>query len=417
MNPEARRHYARCQLLRVWTLALLAAACRFEAKTADGCEKIEPEHLSAAPPVCDVTAVISHGPYVSAPTDTSATLIWMTSRPAQSTVYYGPHDGPMREIAPADNGLLRISDFHSVRLGGLEPGRTYTYRIATTPVPELNASWSRIGKRTLSRTFSFRTLDPASATTAFAVLADSHEKVKRLELLMSTIDWKKTDFLVHAGDAVNSVRSAKQLWETWLDPLVAGGLGDGKSLMFARGNHDTRGPYARELLRHVANDEGQYYYARDAGPVHLIVLDTGEDKPDSAAVYAGLNRMEGYAQRELDWINQHAAASSGSRKAPFTIVVLHQASGGSLSRYGVQAKAAYETAMRKLNPDLVIAGHKHIFSIRPAGSPLGNPYPIMSVGKGQVAEVSASLTELNVSVVTQNGTRIVHFTIPRRSPR
>jgi len=45
--------------------------------------------------------------------------------------------------------------------------------------------------------------------------------------------------------------------------------------------------FARELEKYFTTpNESRFYYSRNDGPAHLIVIDTGEDKPDSTNVYA-----------------------------------------------------------------------------------------------------------------------------------
>ena len=133
--------------------------------------------------------------------------------------------------------------------------------------------------------------------------------------------------------------------------MIKGGLGSSKPLIFARGNHDTRGSFAREIERYVPIEEGRFYYTRDVGPVHLLIIDTGEDKPDSTQVYARLI--------------------------------------------------------------LVIAGHTHRYSLTPAGSASGNTYPILTVGQGQLAKVHATTTEIRVTVVDRDGSVVNTFTVAK----
>ena len=97
-----------------------------------------------------------------------------------------------------------------------------------------------------------------------------------------------------------------------------------KPLVYARGNHEWRGPFARALFPYVPIEEGRFYFARDHGPMHLVVLDTGEDKPDETNVYARLNRSEPYLERELRWFEDHAQTSVRFREAPFRVVLMHQ---------------------------------------------------------------------------------------------
>src|SRR3546814_2453628 len=66
---------------------------------------------------------------------------------------------------------------------------------------------------------------------------------------------------------------------------------------------DTLFPYTT-LFR--SNEDGRFYFSRDIGPLHLLVIDTGEDKADSTQVYAGLNRMQEYRAQELVWLEQRS---------------------------------------------------------------------------------------------------------------
>ena len=50
---------------------------------------------------------------------------------------------------------------------------------------------------------------------------------------------------------------------------------------FARGNHETRGAFSVNFPEYFPTNSGKLYYAFRQGPVYFIVLDCGEDKPDS----------------------------------------------------------------------------------------------------------------------------------------
>jgi predicted phosphodiesterase len=364
-------------------------------------------------PVCDVRPVITRGPYLSAPTDTSATIVWMTDLPSHSKVVYGIGPALDREAVPTLDGMTPVGRLHSVRITGLRPGQTYRYRVVSTPVLELNAYWAKKGLELQSETYSFTTFDAARPTASFVTISDTHESIPRIDSIMRRIDWATTEFLVHTGDAFNGVSSEEQVWDRWLTPMIQGGLRQSKPLIFARGNHDTRGPFARELARYVPIEDGRFYYVRDAGPVHLLVIDTGEDKPDSTQVYAGLNRMQEYRERELAWLKQHVRTSSRFRDAPFRIIVMHQPHWGWLGGDNTAARAAWSAVANEGRVDLVIAGHNHRFSLTPAGGPSGNGYPILVVGQDQVARVDATASEIRVVVIGRDGAAVTRFTVPR----
>ncbi len=364
-------------------------------------------------PVCDVRPVITRGPYLSAPTDTSATIVWMTDLPSHSRVVYGTGDALDMQAVPARHGMAPVGRLHSVRLTGLQPGRTYRYQVVSTPVLELDSYWSRKGRELRSGTHAFTTFDRRRPTVSFVSISDTHESVARIDSIMRKIDWSTTEFLVHTGDAFNGSTSEAQLWDRWLDPMIRGGLGASKPLIFARGNHDTRGSFAREIEHHVPIEEGRFYYTRDVGPVHLLVIDTGEDKHDTTQVYAGLNAMEAYRAQELAWLRRHTRTSARLREAPFRIAVMHQPRWGWLSSDDEAARAAWTAAANAAKVDLVIAGHDHRYSLTPAGGPAGNDYPILVVGQGQLAKVDASATQIRVTVIDRDGSTVNAFTIRR----
>ena len=250
--------------------------------------------------VYDTKPVILHGPYIVAPTEASAMIVWTTDTPCHSKVMFGSDD-LNREAANEKDGLLPVGAVHAVRLEGLRPGQTYKYKAVSTRVVRLKPYWPDKGLSVESPVHSFTTFDRGKASTSFSVITDTHEDVPRINALMKMIDWNTTDFLVFDGDAFNWVDNEEQLFEQWMDP-IAKALGQSKPLIYVRGNHDARGAFARDLFAYVPTEEGRYYYARDHGPVHLVALDTGEDKVDSTNVYSLLNDFAAYRDREFAWL-------------------------------------------------------------------------------------------------------------------
>jgi predicted phosphodiesterase len=312
-------------------------------------------------------------------------------------------------VEPQQDGLVPVGLRHVVHLTGLEPGTTYSYQVISTRVVKLKAYWPDKGLATESGIFRFSTLDARKPSTSFSVVTDTHEDVARIRALNKLIDWKTTDFLVHTGDAFNSLESEDQLFRNWLEPTTAA-LAQSTPLMYARGNHELRGAFARELFNYVPAGEGRFYYARDAGPVHLVVLDTGEDKADDTNVYAQLNRTVPYRAAELTWLRQHFATDPRVRQAPFRVIVMHQPQWGWLA----DGNRAWIDAANDAGVDLVIAGHNHRFSYTAPGPSTAHKYHLLVVGQDQVARVDATATELKVVVTATDG-KVVHtMTIPRR---
>jgi hypothetical protein len=162
----------------------------------------------------------------------------------------------------------------------------------------------------------------------------------------------------------------------------------------------------------VPFEEERFYYARDAGPVHLVVVDTGEDKPDITNVYAPLNAFGPYRQKQLAWLEEHTRSSKRMAEAPFRVVAMHQPAWG----YVEGGNERWTDWANRSKIDLVIAGHTHRFSyIKPGDRK--NDYPILTVGQDQLAKVEATATQLRISVVAKDGSTMHSFVIERKAAR
>ena len=364
--------------------------------------------------VFDTRPVITQGPYLLATSDTSTTVVWMTDAPSHSKVRYARGAGLKADALtstaePQQDGLVPVGLRHVVHVTGLEPGATYSYQIVSTRVVKMKAYWPDKGLATSSAVFAFTTLDPRKPTVSFSLVTDTHEDLARIRALNKLIDWKTTDFFVHTGDAFNWIDDEEHLFRNWLEPTSAA-LAQTTPLMYARGNHELRGAFARELYGYVPNVDGRFYYARDAGPVHLLVLDTGEDKPDDTNVYSDLNRTTPYRAAELVWLREHLRTAPRVRTAPFRVIVMHQPQWGWLA----DGNAAWIEAANAAGVDLVIAGHNHKFSYTPPGPNVPHKYHLLVVGQDQVARVDATATEMTVVVTGTDGKVVQTLKIARR---
>jgi predicted phosphodiesterase len=334
--------------------------------------------------------------------------VWTTDTPSHSEVRYGVGYQLNGRADAARHGLLPVGTVHAIRVTGLVPGRTYNYRAVSTRVVKLKAYWPEKGLSVESATSRFTTFDRNKATASFTVVSDTHEDVPRVNALMQAVDWKNTDFLVHDGDAFDWLDTEDQLFAKWLDP-IGRGLAHAKPLVFARGNHETRGPFARQLFSYLPVEGGEFYSAREAGPMHLLVLDTGEDKADSTNVYARLNRAEPYLAAELQWFADHARTTPRFASAPFRVVLMHQPNWGFMA----DGAAKWRALANETGVDLVISGHTHRFARRDAGTN-GAGFTQLVLGQDQLARVVAYTDSIRVVVESSKGERVDAFTIPRR---
>ena len=359
--------------------------------------------------VHDTKPVIMQGPYISSLSETGATIVWVTDTPCHAKLVFGSKGEALtREADNAEHGLLPIGTLHAVQLSGLTPGRSYTYKAVATRVVKMKAYWPEKGLAIESPEKSFTTFDRAKPSASFAAIADTHEDSARVTDLLKAIDWTAADFFVHLGDAFHGLESEDQLFGRWLGP-AAKAVDGAKLLMFMRGNHETRGAFARRLFDYVPTPEGRFYYVRDHGPLHMIILDTGEDKPDESNVYARLNAFEAYRQEEFDWLARHLATDKRAAEAPFRVVLLHQPNWGWTRDRGDQ----WTALANKGKVDLVLGGHYHRLTVVQPGTQ-GNDFLGLALGQDQIAKVEATRTELRVTVSAKDGSVVESFIIKAR---
>ena len=363
---------------------------------------------AAAPyKVYDTRPVITEGPYLGATSETTATVVWFTDTPSHAKVRYGT-GGELSMVAqPQVDGLVPVGTRHVVHLADLTPGTTYDYEAVATRVVKLNAYWPDKGLDVRSGPHRFTTFDRDAPSVSFSAVTDTHEDARRIGRLNDMIDWGSTDFLVHLGDAFHWIESEEQLFRNWLRPTIAG-MAHTTPLIFARGNHELRGPFARHLFDYVPTPEGRFYYARDAGPVHLIVLDTGEDKPDDTNVYAELNLTAPYRAEELAWFQDHVARPRVA-EAPFRVIAMHAPNWGWLA----DGPDAWIETANEAGIDLVIAGHRHRFSYTPPGPDVAHDYHLLVLAQDQIARVDATVDELVIEVTDVEGNVVHSVRIPR----
>ena len=193
--------------------------------------------------VYDTRPVITEGPYLVANSETTATIVWLTDTPSHAKVRFGTGADLTETAEPQVDGLVPVGTRHVVHLRGLTPGTTYRYEVVATRVVKLKAYWPDKGRDVRTGPHHFTTLDRASPSVSCSVVTDTHEDRDRIGRLNEAIDWETTDFLVHAGDAFHWIDSEEHLFRSWLRPTGVG-LDHSKPLMYARGNHELRGPFA-----------------------------------------------------------------------------------------------------------------------------------------------------------------------------
>ena len=290
---------------------------------------------------------IAHGPYLQQVTDDGFTVVWTTTMDAASWVEVAPDDGSHFYAAERPKyydshiGKRRIGRLHRVRVEGLAPGTTYRYRIMQQGVL-CDQGNKRVvlgegyGSDILKhKPYTATTLDGRKEQTEFWVVNDIHTQDSIFRLLLEGVGKAKPDFVCFNGDMLSSMESEKQLFEGYLNSAAELLTPAGIPIFATRGNHENRGSFSPRFLDYFPTSTGEVYYTFRQGPAYFVVLDCGEDKPDSDIRYYGLSTTDAYREQEARWL-KGVVESEEYRSAPLHIVVLHMIPGGKSSWHGEQ---------------------------------------------------------------------------------
>jgi hypothetical protein len=318
-----------------------------------GCALLLLAQAPAGPPV------ITHGPYLMQPAPGAVTVVWHTDQVCVSRVEYGKEGRLDRVAVSSRHGLIdNERTHHVVRLTGLEPGGTYDYRV----VSKAFLGYERqhivaFGDSVISDRYRFTALDPERDRFAFTFFSDVHERAAELDTMMAGPAWSGVDFAVAGGDMVDDFMRQDQLFTGFLDVLTAG-FARTRPVVFARGNHDVRGRYARHLEEYLPTVEGRAYYSFDHGGVHFAVLDTGEDKEDGHEYYNRLVDFERYRAEEALWLAADLAGQA-ARGARWRVVISHIPPRGGDGYAIDQVRDLFEPVANAAGVELWLAGHTH----------------------------------------------------------
>src|SRR5690606_547376 len=135
-----------------------------------------------------------------------------------------------------------------------------------------------------------------------------------------------------------------------------------KPMVYARGNHETRGPFAIAYPRYFPTPTGKLYYQFNHGDASFIVLDCGEDKPDSDIEYSGIVEMDNYRTEQMHWLAD-AVDNPAFKEAKYKIVICHMPPFGTW--HGMQdILDKFVPILNKAGVQIMLSGHLHRHIVR-----------------------------------------------------
>ncbi len=364
---------------------------------------------------------IDHGPYLLEPSETGVTIVWSTNKKALSWVEYGTGENletfpvwgsVVQKALNSRHGLVdAYTTLHTVRITGLEPGRTYRYRLVSKEILQFEPYEVIFGDRIASDVHQFEPLNTQKDAFSFGVVADVHEDAEMLDTLLEPVSWESTDIdmMFFAGDTLSWLEKEDQIFEGFIDVSV-NRFAKETPMIFIRGNHETRGHFARRLMDYFPSSSGRFYFSFNHGPVHFIVLDSGEDKPDSHPVYAGLVDFDRYREEQGEWLKKDVQ-SEAFKNSLYRIVVFHIPPYLDSDWHGPRdVTRCWGPVLNEAGIDLVISGHTHKYAHK-APTQEKNAFPIVVLGKEMFLNVDVSKQQLALRISRKDGQLVDEFEI------
>lgn len=363
---------------------------------------------------------ISHGPYLQGLTENEVTIVWTTNRNAVSWVELAPDDNSHFYLTERPKffseayGFKTMDSVHIVTLKNLDPNTRYRYRVYSQEV------LSHVGTKVLygtiaatnvyrARPLVFTTNNSAKNDASFLVLNDIHGNNELMETLLKDADWEKTDFVFFNGDMASVINSEEQLFGDFLDKAVELFARE-TPMYYARGNHETRGNFAYTFPRYFPTSTGQLYYTFRQGPVSFIVLDCGEDKPDSDLEYSGIVAFDNYRSQQAEWLKE-AVKEKEFLDAPYRVVIVHMPPfGGWHGEKEIEEK--FVPVLEQAGIDVMLCGHLHRHVHKKAGD--GQNFPILVNSNKTIIKARTENNMLLIEVVDTEGKVVDSMKLPAR---
>ena len=210
------------------------------------------------------------------------------------------------------------------------------------------------------------------------------------------------------GDMVSIFNSEKEIFEGFMDKateLFASEI----PMYYTRGNHETRGSFATAFQDYFSPKQEHIYYMFRQGPVCFVILDSGEDKPDSDLEYAGITVYDQYRTEQAEWL-KGVLESKEYKEAPFKVVVCHiPPFGGWHGNEEVAEK--FMPLLNNVGVDIMLCAHLHRYIRNDAKE--GVRFPIIVNSNNTVLKAEADSRALNIKILDTEGKEIDKLTIAK----
>lgn len=350
-----------------------------------------------------------HGPYLQGLKSHEVYVYFTTSERGFSSVELreAGHDEISRHVT-FDDGLIEANNIrNAIALSNLKPNTRYEYRLFSTKIKQFRLSQNIYSDTIRTDWYSFTTLDPEAKTTSFITTSDIHDDADKYQRLLTHVPLEKTRMVFLLGDILSHFSREGQPYSSFIDVSVDNFA---KQIPFVliRGNHDTRGALARTYDQYIRRPDKHFYGTYTLGNTFIILLDTGEDKPDDHHDYSGITAFETYRQEQVEWLKK-VVKSKAFKSAKHRIVMAHiparlrDPQNTRASAHGSdEVYKLYLPILNREKIDLMISGHEHKFDLieKKKGE---NNFPMLINDNNSISYYEVSDAGIHVKTVNDKG--------------
>lgn len=359
------------------------------------------------------TDIFRTKPYLQNPTNNGITVSWLTNVPVHSWVEYSKDKKNWTKAETlVDGQVVCYNKQHKIRLNNLDLGQTYFYRTCSREMTLYEAYKKEFGETAYSEIYSFKLPSTNDSNFTALIFNDLHKNKDLIDTLIPYVQNIKYDFVFFNGDIVDDPKDEDAAVDflSYINEKVNAAK---HPVIYLRGNHEIRNAYSiklRDLFDYVDN---KTYGAFNWGDTRFVMLDCGEDKPDSTSVYYNLNDFTRLRKDQVEFI-QNELKNHSFVNAHKKVLIHH------IPIYGL-SQNSYNPCLELWHPllksapfDLSIHGHTHKFAYHPKHS-LNNNFPVIigggkSTKDGTVMILSKEEDELRLKVLNTAGEQILNIT-------
>ncbi|MCY4781346.1 metallophosphoesterase [Sphingobacterium sp. UT-1RO-CII-1] len=344
-------------------------------------------------------------PYVQNMTSKSVTICCILSKNCLAWLEVLDSDGKVSELVYEVEDGMRNANARLYKFRVEHRGQDFKYRIAAKEVTQFDPYKIVYAEEIRSNEYQTDLPFNNHKDCQVLILNDIHEDVDSYSYLYNKSSLAKKDLVILNGDSFHHVVTESDLTDKLLTPISKLFAAEAPFVM-VRGNHETRGKLSRDFKRYFDYPTGKFYYSFSLGSIFWIILDGGEDKPDSHEVYGGTVDYDMYRKEQREWLKL-VMKSEEKKKAKHTVVINHIPFFHSDDWHGtLHNRECFHDVLQSNKVDVLISGHTHQYGFYEPDN-YHNYYVIIGggpkEGKRTLVDVKSAGAKLDITLMRDDG--------------